>query len=1436
MGLPNNQNNTKNQIEVSKQITDSVKNTQNAVENLAAIVRGIELKLIDPKDQAKFEKFLSIVSKTEFSNWSELNKILNLSIGDLAKFKNEQKEISKKTEKELKKQIKLDELGEDSLKRLERINKEYTIQEKSLDKIFDLQEKISEVMSSSESIGERINSQFDSLSKLQLDIVANNSLVNKSYKEITDNATANFQELIRSMADSDVPNPFENMMGYSQGKAIGVIEGIKAELDDMVKHFNSSEINFQFSDAQKALIELAENTKTELTSSFDNMIEYLAKKGGIAPELAAKIIQDTQESMKGYEGVQILTDEEAAKVEQLYSRLQAAGDTTFQSFVLLAAKTKTETDLLADSLGEITTNMKIVAPQVLNTIKGSTSVMLASVHSLQGTVDSFMPSWLSQTLEIDKAFESVKNGIDAAGQQMVSTLMQGGSATEALSAGFGTLRTSITAANAAILANPILLLVAGVAALVPFALSVENSIKGISEKLGVSRAEAAKMHKSMLQIQASSNGILITQEDMTGILEKHNEIYGRTLDLNNKGNQESIKFASALGRQYGMAASEVYAASQQLQQAGASQETADNIMAWGAKAADLAGIPFKNITKDLAESSEEVALYFNGMPKQAMKAVIQIQKMGMTLKSVGKVMDKSLNIGGFMKDMTELTIMTGGSANLGKFFEMRHSGADAAQLAEEIANQYDNMVASGQANEYTMRKFAETTGMSVEELQKGAKIRQMPNQLSKEEAAVLQAHLGDLSDKALADAKSMKMAAQQLTTTEKLDAAWNEIKSTLSLAILPLAESLSAVMGGLAPAIKLLIPVFKFLVAMVKGMVMPFQVISTLFTEGWTPAVESFKKSFGELNGPLSLIKWTAVGIGAVISTYWAVGKAKSFFGVVSDGFKGIASTASSLKDKIMSAFGKKSAAAATDSVGSTLTESTKPAAETTKKTVDNVSNVKEPQSSGAKIKEFLTNLAEGLKAMAGAEVLKGALNLIPASLGLVVMIPGALGAKLLSTIDGEKLKTSLQGMASGLESMGTGKVMIGSLALVVASLGFIAMIPGAIGMGLVALLGAPTAAGLTALAAGITTFGTAVMSGVGAVGLLAFVGAAMGLAYALKVAAPGIAAFAPIIKAFGTIITSVFSGLSTLVETVATSFVMLIDKFASLEPTSLFAAAAGIGAIAIALAGFGGGSAIAGIGSAIGEFFGGDPIEKLTKLGELGPKLQVTSTALNSVSAAIKQFSSIDGESLNSAADGVSKLGEALATFGAGSAMEGIGSAIGEFFGGDIFEKLNSFASIGSSLNETAMAILSLASNLDLLNTSLSNLNVDKLNSIKTGLPEQTTVTGTIKNKFTSLFGEDEASLTSPKVDSILNTTAPNLAAVKTEYDVAKSGMVTNNTATNQSTTITQNDTSTNGIHTTMKQLLGMLEMYANRPVIVQIGDLELKSLNQKLKVYNNR
>jgi len=100
------------------------------------------------------------------------------------------------------------------------------------------------------------------------------------------------------------------------------------------------------------------------------------------------------------------------------------------------------------------------------------------------------------------------------------------------------------------------------------------------------------------------------------------------------------------------------------------------------------------------------------------------------------------------------------------------------------------------------------------------------------------------------------------------------------------------------------------------------------------------------------------------------------------------------------------------------------------------------------------------------------------------------------------------------------------------------------------------------------------------------------------------------------------------------------ILQFANPMMIMLIPAAAGIGALGLALAAFGAGQAAGGVLGAIGNFFGGDPVEKFKKFAEIGAPLKMAAEAIDLLVKSLMKMSALD---MNKAADNVEKLGNAF-------------------------------------------------------------------------------------------------------------------------------------------------------------------------------------------------
>jgi hypothetical protein len=226
--------------------------------------------------------------------------------------------------------------------------------------------------------------------------------------------------------------------------------------------------------------------------------------------------------------------------------------------------------------------------------------------------------------------------------------------------------------------------------------------------------------------------------------------------------------------------------------------------------------------------------------------------------------------------------------------------------------------------------------------------------------------------------------------------------------------------------------------------------------------------------------------------------------------------------------------------------------------------NVIPNESIGDKLK----SLAEGLKEMGNAQVLFGALNLIPTALGLVTMVVGipsliAIGAF------GSKAGVALQELGAGLQSMGNGQAFAGSLVLAATGLAFSLFgIDGVIGLAGVALLGAAAGTGLTALGGGLASFGATAgtVGWLGVAVILALAAAFVAFGYGLNLMTPAIEAIG---NAITNIIGSIASGISTIVGSITTMMQTLLPLMNMENAAGLLAMAGGFAALSLSLMGF---------------------------------------------------------------------------------------------------------------------------------------------------------------------------------------------------------------------------------------------------------------------------
>lgn len=152
---------------------------------------------------------------------------------------------------------------------------------------------------------------------------------------------------------------------------------------------------------------------------------------------------------------------------------------------------------------------------------------------------------------------------------------------------------------------------------------------------------------------------------------------------------------------------------------------------------------------------------------------------------------------------------------------------------------------------------------------------------------------------------------------------------------------------------------------------------------------------------------------------------------------------------------------------------------------------------------------------------------------------------------------------------------------------------------------------GLQGLAAGVSAFA----NGPALLGLAAVTASIIGLGFALRIAAPGI-------EAIGKALKSAFEGIGTIIASAGEALGSMFEGLAELKPSQMLALAVTMPILATSLGLF----AITSLAAAPGLFIF---TNRITKLAELAPGIQLLTTSFTQLNTAILAFNNIDTEKL---------------------------------------------------------------------------------------------------------------------------------------------------------------------------------------------------------------
>ena len=344
----------------------------------------------------------------------------------------------------------------------------------------------------------------------------------------------------------------------------------------------------------------------------------------------------------------------------------------------------------------------------------------------------------------------------------------------------------------AVKANPWILALAAVAAVVVVTKDLFDTQKRLSKEMNMTFSEAEGIAGQMKLAKFSTQGIT---EALMGVnieegMKSFIEATGNMSILEGDAVQLS-RTTAQIATGFGTTSDKVATVAKQLSDVtGESMQSSLHMTAFVADLAKIEGAGADKVLGDIAENAEQFAAYSMDGGKNIMEAAVAARKLGSNLGVVTKIADSLLDFESSIEKEMEASMLIGKQLNYNKARELALEG-DIAGAARDVVAQIGGKAELQKMNVIQRRALADSIGVSVDELSRlaGGKLElsnKGQDKLAKDGAQMKLDGMG-----ALQDQMNMLKSAT--------------IASTVAMGVLTLALGIAAAMAwkkGLIPGMK----------------------------------------------------------------------------------------------------------------------------------------------------------------------------------------------------------------------------------------------------------------------------------------------------------------------------------------------------------------------------------------------------------------------------------------------------------------------------------------------------------------------------------------------------------------------------------------------------------------------------------------------------------
>mgnify|MGYP005990600461 FL=1 len=384
------------------------------------------------------------------------------------------------------------------------------------------------------------------------------------------------------------------------------------------------------------------------------------------------------------------------------------------------------------------------------------------------------------------------------------------------------LKAGMSAFNAVVAVNPLLLVVAAGSALFGILKESEEQGRKLAETTGMDLLNSQRLVDATQARNTKAGELLASTEDLLAVQSEVISQMGPMAELS----QDVASNIAETSKAFGYSAKTGGEVQTTFMQMGATAEEAAKSQQKLAADAFKAGVPVGQVMEDIAKNSRVAARYMGDSTEEITEAAIEAAKLGMGLDDLASIADGLLDIEDSLTSQFEYQALTGKEINLDKAREFALQGK-LTDMAKELSKEVGDIHDFNAMTVIERDKLAKSMGMETDQLQKMLamdKVREKVGEKLADQAAELGMDANELADLA---PEELEKKIAQTRETEKMQKAMADMAEDIKSMLLPVAKAFMSVLSGVLSIVKLILIPFKFIFDVVGALVEKFPIIGT---------------------------------------------------------------------------------------------------------------------------------------------------------------------------------------------------------------------------------------------------------------------------------------------------------------------------------------------------------------------------------------------------------------------------------------------------------------------------------------------------------------------------------------------------------------------------------------------------------------------------------